>query len=936
MAGRRYYLADEGCQILIHNDLFRKIAGYSTRGPEWMNGESHRVFSTTFKIFLFWMVLAQVCTGSSSAEHPAVTDSRNEQPGLQRIAVGEAVAEQLPRIFASDAGPYAMGQAGDWRLSNEFIRLTFASIDNRPSTTSTPLSGEMNLLRPQDRVPGALIDISLDGYPLDLLGSYTQGIGIKSDDIVIDYDEVSIVSDDKSVGLRFRGSPFENSFVRIETIYRIQEKSHRVRIETRFLDIHDGMKMPAVSDVASWGESRLYLGKSSFIVSEKSKVYPNKDNEEFNQLFCNWGRMSVVVAPVEGGMKGRLRGRPSESRVFLEDPLTTSTQATRVLERDMWISHGHYSDVYEHYLKDRNIDYGTVTGHVTYKVDGKPVPRCIVEALYLKDPASGRRPEAWMVTRADAEGRYRMTLPRNVYVIRHRSVTQDLAPHGLLIQSADLLHRRKAVENLEVIAEPGLEVKVVDAETSRPIAARIRVKAIYPTPSVNFGPPLSAGAYFDVCYIPPEGRMIPLPTGDWTIEIYHGIEYDRTRVDILMEAHKKKSLWVPLFRNNPTPGWTSVEAGVRTTATPGNMVSPKDISLMAAAEGVDWLITGDFETLTDLAPAIAELGLEEHVRSLMGFRTVHPKFPEWGQFFLYPVGPGAPAPSQARQHWVHTESAEAFLTVLRSQYPDAIIQSDLPYTHTGKGYFSRGDENPYRVAYTTPPGVDTSIDAVALMQGRGTNDLKEIQGFWFYNWIDDRIYIPGAVPTGQTVFGSEPGYPRMLVFIGKDDLRQIEPGGLISAIRDIKIQMTTGPFIDFKIGQAIAGDWVPLDPGLTTRLRITAPNWAEINHFIYEKEGKLQDGSMTHPSSSQNQRYPNPENTSAQYEVRTLKEFQIVDFKDTLFGISTYGTKPIHDVVYPIHPSRPVRAMSWIAPILIDFNGNGRFDRLSTPVDIGK
>ncbi len=993
-------------------------------------------------LFVAWMIpvspcMATVPSGSSGiSEPPAVRDSRKNQPDLPRVEVGKAVAEQLPWIFAPDAGPYAMGQAGDWRLSNGQIRLTFASIENRPSTTSTPLSGEMDLLRAGDRIPGALIDVSLDGYPLDMLGYYTQGIGTSSDDIVIEYDEIDIVTDEKSVGLRFGGSPFDHGFIRIETTYWIRENSERVRIETRFLDLPDGLEIPPVCDVAFWGDGRLYVGGDDIITSRTTK------NHDLEHLFCNWGKMTIAVAPLAGKVTGRLRGFPSQTRVLLDDTATTEThishwlvnddgttealsgtnvfrhdigtsstrtshvvmqdpgaadganilhvltndpgttmteishvlvrdprtkrtgvshvvtrlprrseaqearvfiedlglidtQGSRILSRDMWVTQGYYGDAYANILRDRGIDYGTLKGELVFEEDGRPVPNGIIEANYLTRP--GMPLSTRMYARADSEGFFQMLLPRDVYVIRHRSVIESKkAFRGIRMDSRDLLHYRNAKIRIEVEEEASLEVKVVDEETSAPLAARVRIKSIYPTPPLNFGPPRSAAGYFDMAYIPVGGRSIPLIPGDWTLEVYHGIEYDRTVLDIHIESREKKRITVPLAQSNPTPGWTSVEAGVRTVATPGNMVGAEDIVLMAAAEGVDWVITGDFETLTDLSPVIRGLGLEGQVRSIMGFRTAHPKFVEWGQFFLYPIGPHAKDPLKARNHWINTESSEEFIAALRGQYPGAIIQSDLPYTHTGKGYFSRGDGNPYRVGYTTADGVDPTIDAVALMRSRGVNELKEIQGFWFYNWIDGRSYIPGIVPTGQTVFGSEPGYPRMLVYVGKDDLSRITPAELITAIKGMKIQITNGPFIDFSVGEINVGGHVPLDLSLPTRLRITAPNWVVLNHFVYEKEGKLQAGLMSYPGIEFSQRYPNPEKSMAQYDVQSLRAFKIVDFKDTLLGVSTYGNKPIHDMLHPLHRSRPIYPLAWTVPILIDINGNGLFDPLDSAVDIGQ
>src|SRR5262249_12445437 len=160
-----------------------------------------------------------------------------------------AVLERLGAIFVDGAGPMVTARAGDWRLYNNQICLTFASVEDDRTTGSFPIGGwRAASYRKDDRVPRALIDIALPGTSYDTLARFTQGTGINNDGALMKYDTAEPAKRGDEIGLRLEGSPFMNARLRLETVYWLAAGRNYVLIESRLLNLPSGQKPPIFCD----------------------------------------------------------------------------------------------------------------------------------------------------------------------------------------------------------------------------------------------------------------------------------------------------------------------------------------------------------------------------------------------------------------------------------------------------------------------------------------------------------------------------------------------------------------------------------------------------------------------------------------------------------------------------------------------------------------
>ena len=872
------------------------------------------------------------------------------------IQSGAAKVERLGPIYSDGAGSMVTSRAGDWRLSNDKISLIFAAIEGDPTPSSQPLAGYRENLRLDDRVPGAIIDLAAGGESLDFLASFTQGIGLELDDLVVEYDMSEPVQRGDEVGLRFEGSPFDNAFIRLETTYWLAEGRNRLRVETRFLGWPEDEPLPPVCDVGSWGAAGMLVEGGGVLRDPE----PQQRIADF--YLARGGNLCAGVAPLSGKVEGRFNPYPPLSRVLLDsltadelashDAITTSCQFLiptindlpeasgegPVFARDLYVFSGAPNRLVDRILADRGVETGVIEGRVLLGGDGsKPIAGMDIEFLRIYRHPEQRmtilEQKAYTMARSDDQGRYRITVPEDFYIPRLLSESGS----GRLGSAAAAKAGKVKERVLNLGQRSGVHVKVIDAETSRPLTARVRFEAIPPTYPAYFGRPESAGGHFENAYVGPEGRTLHLQPGKWVVHAMRGIRYEPGDLDVATTQGQIIEVVIPVKQVNPTPGWQGMEIGARTDATPGCIVKAEDIVLMASAEGLDWIVSGDFEHVTDFGPIIRELGLEGELGHSRGFRTILPAYPEWGQFLIYPLAEDAPDPAEVRAEWAELTEASEFIAALRRLYPGALIQSDLIYTEQGEGYFGIEGKNPYELSFEPNPVIDTDIDVVNLFPARQRWSIKERFGFWNNHRMSGREYIGVTGPTGRTVLGSEPGYPRLLVYTGKLDPAEVTEEELFVAFQANRTQLTSGPFIDYSVGDFMAGDMIARDPSLPVSVRITAPSWADVKVVKFEKEGMVQKGKTFHSDPSGGQRFPVPTSEDVnEYYVLDLKELRTHKKKDTLLGVAAMGEGNLRSTLPHGRNMGDTPPFAVTAPIIIDTNGNGVFDPIKLYRDKGK
>jgi hypothetical protein len=818
-------------------------------------------------------------------------------------------------------------------------------VDAEVTTAGMPLAGRAELLHPEMRHPGAVLDVAMAGGRLfDLLGFYSQAIGPVADRAVVPYDTAEPVRRDDAIGLRLEGSPFPNALARLETTYWILPGQARLEIESKLIGLGPDEPLPEIRDLAFW-QIGGYLAQGTGLLAPGLET-----QSESHYVMAYNGSFTTAIEATSGTLSVELDKATRHMGVRLNESQRDG-DAVLLTARRLRVNEGHFASMTPLVEDLASTDTGMLRGVVraagiglldqAQEISLFTVKR--VEPDNLQSPLA-EEPKLYTIIQTDLDGRYETRLPAGLYAIVPGEVARPVP--GRLTELARVAKDQTTERNVLLGDVGQMFVRVVDDATSRPMAARLRLTPIAPTPNVNFGIVESNRRYLDYVQIDEAGSTVTLPAGLWTINAYRGPEYDaveltaqavphRPAIDDAPELHPE-TYELRLKRSCPTPGWQSLSVGLMTDATPGCMLTARDAVRMADIEGLEWVVSGDFETITDLEPVIRDLGLEGRLRSMRGFRTMLPAHPEWGPLMVFPVAADAPDPRLARKDWAALETTGEWLAALRKNYPGALIQADLPWTPSGRGYFAQGETNPLVAVWETKPGIDLSIDLVNLVPARAKSDVKMMNSFW--NTLLMRGLRIGASVSepGRMAMGGQPGYPRLLVHVHEDDPARVTPETIVKNLRALHVQVTTGPFVELVADGLLPGDRSAANPELEVRLRVSAANWIDVKDVALNKEGAFHAARTSNSDAAYPQRWPDPIDTELKFETFGPRLLRLSDEKDTLLGALSLGFEPLTPAVPSVDSAaESIYPLAIIAPIAYDGNGNGQYDPLTVFGDRG-
>jgi hypothetical protein len=836
---------------------------------------------------------------------------------------GSASIGFVDHNYETPAGHYTGAQYTDYVLKNTKVALYFRAVDR--------FADDKSDFGPRKTLPGALIDVSIGATRTDFLAQFTQGVGTDLDLPLISYDYAEFINGipeqteltpdnvnrvmGPAVGLRLTG-PLPDKSGRVETTYWLAPNESRVKIVTRPLNTE---KPVVLADHIDWG--------AAGVVVDRHGPSPGGDGAQWDaQWFAGRaGTVAMGVTSFPSRMSGTFYGRLTRVETYAQ------AGDTRVPTNERWLYFGDkdFASVTDQIFVHASPEqpYGTYRGKLIALETNEPAPASQIRVLYYDRPTEiGDKLNLRYFTQAiaDERGEFSLLLP-TIYTNPDNGLLEGRYAVETVSRS-----RNFARANLGIVVRPGqitereayvsqaatLHVKLIDSKTKEPMPGRVRFEAIPPTLNSQFDSIDSAAGYVDSFYVPIGGREVELFAGKYVLHITGGIRYDHVQheVELIFGAKTISEIEVPM--TSPTPGWLGVEFGAMTRATPGATLSAEDIVLMCAGEGIDWVISGDWETITDLRPAIEKLGLQNRLNSSRGFRTHLPAHPEWGGFLIYPLAEDAPDPQKAKAEWKDLTEAKDFIKTLRRLYPGALIQSLNPYSLTD-GYFFRLGSNPYEMAWEPRADIDTSIDAINLFEPRQVWDFKEQKNFYFVSTLRQAFYIPAPVSTTRVALGSEPGYPRLLVNVGQSDPSKVKEADLFAAMKQGKWQITTGPFIDYTVEGKSAGEMVSGIIAPNTKLRITAPNWSNTSTIDYCREGLMNIRTSSNVAGD----------TSLRRESEMVDKLipQSKNDKDTQLNVSILGFGNT-DPAIPSYGGRGVPNFAFTAPVYADTNNNQKWD----------
>jgi len=500
-------------------------------------------------------------------------------------------------------------------------------------------------------------------------------------------------------------------------------------------------------------------------------------------------------------------------------------------------------------LADNPAVEDTVSGTVTVQGSGEPIAGATVAALRPGSDAS------LGATRTDTSGAWSLRIREDPVEL---VVGLPGWPYDGATDSPKRVSAAAAQEDVDLTLPPtGQLALTVSDGSGAPIPAHVVVLGFDPSPphpalEASGVDPLPPGVTAMADVGVSGASQMALEPGHYEVLVLRGMEYDAFEAQIDLVAGQTVQVDATLNRVLDTSGWVSGDFHVHGANGPDTSLLDTTRVQNFSAEGVEVLVASDHAYVSDLAPVVAKLGLEDWVKPIPSQEVT--TF-DYGHFGVFPLVPDPTQANQGAIDWVRMSPAELYAwalaepreVVVQINHPRAIPTPGEMQHHFGVLDLQYGPAGPYLGPNAMDP-VTADLPADAVMFGPGFTAIEvmtwlNVQGLsdWF-NLLNAGYEITATANSDtHTVRVESSGWPRNFVYVGHDDPAAVDPETFAIAVNTHQLSGSFGPFTTLAIesdGGTVAsqGEVLSLDtPGVTARVRVQAPSWVPVDTLdIYE------------------------------------------------------------------------------------------------------
>lgn len=521
----------------------------------------------------------------------------------------------------------------------------------------------------------------------------------------------------------------------------------------------------------------------------------------------------------------------------------------------MIVGDGSLSSVVDRVYDLLEVDSGTASGTVTDST-GATVAGARVSAV----ASDGR---AYNHARSDASGSYTMSLPPDSYIITARKPGQPPVDGQSVTVVAS-----EDVEASPVIQVSGRLTVAVSTPDGEAVPARVTVVCVgecesQPTSQeqdITYDPLIDGVAA--VGFAGATGEVaIPLAPGDYTVIVSRGPEWSIYPTGALSDggaavsisSGEDTSLDAEIAQVVDTTRAVSGDFHIHTINSMDSPILIPNRVLGFVAEGLDVLVSTDHDYITDFAPILESLALEEWSTTMIGQEVTTDTYGHYNGFPLQrdpeSVNGGAVdwgngtdfslTPEQLFD-WFDEHPGEQ---VIQINHPDRLgmitgLKADVL---TGETWV-----DPARVRLpsdavdeeTGESGLwSDGFTAMEILNGK-TNDNMWMRMRWWLTMVGRGFTPTGtAVSDTHSLYGHLGAVPRSYVFHDEDQttLADLDEATFVAEINRGNLIGTTGPFLSVSASN-LAGDEIGLGETITTdgdavtaQIRIQIPMWMEVD-----------------------------------------------------------------------------------------------------------
>jgi hypothetical protein len=498
-----------------------------------------------------------------------------------------------------------------------------------------------------------------------------------------------------------------------------------------------------------------------------------------------------------------------------------------------------------------------------------------------------------------------------------------LAAFGLLLAAASLGAPAPETAEPHAALEGSLSFEIRDQATGELIPCKLTLLGVGTTPhpsmttdEIGRREGASLTSHNRVFSLSGLGT-VAVPVGTYDVFVSRGPEWSVATLRSVVVSTAGTRLETTLSHVLDTTGWISADLHVHAAPSFDSTVPQRDRVYEYVADGVEVLVSGDHNAISEYAALIEELGQQENLFGITGEEVTTA---DWGHFTAFPLTRALTRPGGGA---IETEQRRPgqLLAALRRQSPSVLFQVNHPRLDPRIGYFYQGGFDS-REDTAIRDGFFFDFDAIELLNGYQDRDRVGMERAIvdFHNLLSHGhlVTATGNSDTHRLSLNIA-GSPRNYVMVEDDRPTSLTVERLVTAIRAHRCFFTTGPFVSLRVGSSNLGDLVSVEGGrVPVELTVQAAPWVSVSRVALYLGRSVVRRWELRPSREKTRLQAHVELPVAEDDYVVVR----VDGDQSLYPIvgDTSGF-----VVYP---------MALTNPIFLDANHNGRFDPpgLSLPV----
>lgn len=407
----------------------------------------------------------------------------------------------------------------------------------------------------------------------------------------------------------------------------------------------------------------------------------------------------------------------------------------------------------------------------------------------------------------------------------------------------------------ELVLPRGARIRVttLDADSTRPLPARVTVRGVAPTPDPFLGPNSSA-AGAGVVILATEGRAeFPVAPGRYTVTVSHGPLWSVFSTTVTITDSLRGDVTATLHRELSLPGWVGCDFHVHAARSFDSHVTLEDRVASLTAEDIRFAVPTEHNVVGDYSPGVSLLppALRSHFAWVPAVEiTTDRSAQPWGHFNVFPYPPDPELPNGGPPPFLNV-SPRTIFRAARSRSPDAFIQVNHPRMTPNIGYFNVTGLDP-RTRRAISPEYDPTYDAIEVFNGFYIGRLNQVENV-LHDWL--QLLVAGAryIATGSSdshnIAYQWAGWPRTMVHLLPEDVSSPptdpdaapSPEAILRALRHGRAMVTSGPMLFLSVSEHEPGDTVALTESreVPISLRVLATPWIRVEEVSLYRNDEI-------------------------------------------------------------------------------------------------